>query len=156
MEQQNTGAPAARPTFLTVICILSFIGSGIMIILYIMALLAAMALQVVGNAVEDGLDAYADSVGGQAAVVADATATAATVGMGMVWAYVVVGIIATILGLVGVIKMWKLQKAGFYLYVAAGVIGIIMSIVYDGFQIGDLLAPALFITLFGLNLKHMK
>jgi hypothetical protein len=159
MEQQNAaGAPATRPTLLTVLCILSFIGSGIAIVFYIIALIGAMAVQAVVSAADEGMSAYADSVGGSSMETAEVVSDAASVGMGMVWAYVLIGILATIVALVGVIRMWKLKKSGFYLYTGATVLSMIMSIVYAGTDgiVMAIVVPVLFIVLYGLNLKHMK
>jgi len=39
--------------------------------------------------------------------------------------------VAVIVSLLGVIKMWKLQKAGFYIYAVINSLGIIFAI-YDG------------------------
>jgi asparagine N-glycosylation enzyme membrane subunit Stt3 len=75
---------------------------------------------------------------------------------GLTWAYVIVGFLCTLVGLFGVIKMWKLQKVGFYLYVATSVISLVMGIVYSGFGMFSLILTALFIVLYGLNLKHLK
>ena len=62
----------------------------------------------------------------------------------------------TIVGLFGVIKMWKLQKVGFMLYTGASVVSMIMGIVYSGFGVMGVIFPILFIVLYGLNLKHLK
>lgn len=152
MEQQNAGAPAARPTFLTVLCILSFIASGFAIIWSIIVLLGAIAAQALVSGTDtmiEGMDAEtADSV-------TTATNAVESVGMGLVWAYVIVTILATIISLMGVIKMWKLKKAGFYLYVGASLASMIMASVYE-FSIGALIVPIAFIVMYGLNLKHMK
>ena len=51
--------------------------------------------------------------------------------------------------------MWKMQKIGFFLYTGANVVSIIMTIVYSGFGVGIIIS-ALFIVLYGLNLKHLK
>ncbi|MDP1802384.1 MAG: hypothetical protein Q8L81_13585, partial [Bacteroidota bacterium] len=66
--------------------------------------------------------------------------------------------VTVLVSLFGVIKMWKLQKIGFFLYVGATVVSIIMTIVYSGFSSGmmSIVFGALFIVLYGLNLKHLK
>lgn len=155
MEQQNAGAPAQRPTLLTVLCILSFIGAGFAIIWYIIALIGAMAAQALVSGSEEAIDAMGAT---DSAAVADAASDVAAVGMGLVWAYVILGTIGTILALVGVIRMWKLQKSGFYLYVAGTVLALIMSVVFAGTEglVMNIVVPVVFIVLYGLNLKHMK
>jgi hypothetical protein len=52
--------------------------------------------------------------------------------------------------------MWKLQKVGYFLYVGASVVSMIMGIIYSGFGVMAVIFPILFIVLYGLNLKHLK
>lgn len=132
-------APAARPVFLTVLCILSFIFSGLGLLGLILLLVGMGAMQTVANAVD----------------ASGATVTSTGPSMGLTWAYLVVGFLTTLVGLFGVIKMWKLQKVGFYIYTACVVISFIMGIVYSGFGFMGLL-PMIFVVLYGLNLKAMK
>lgn len=139
MEQtstQPTAEAGKRPVFLTVLCILSFIAAGLGILGYITAI---TAMSVVSSIDTTGLEG---------------TYTGPSVGL--TWAYVIVGFITTLLSLYGVIKMWKLQKVGFYIYVAAAVISVIMGIIYSGFGVMGAVFPILFIVLYGLNLKAMK
>mgnify|MGYP006921589781 CR=1 FL=1 len=75
---------------------------------------------------------------------------------GMTWAYIIVGFLCTIVGLVGVIKMWKLKKQGFMLYAGSSVVSMIMGIVYSGFGIGAVIIPIAFIVMYYLNVKHMS
>lgn len=127
-----------RPTFLTVLCILSFIGAGIVIIAL---LLGAVA----GGVVEAG------------AAQAEANGAEVTVETSGLWTLLIVQSIITAASLVGVIKMWRLQKQGYFIYVGASVAGIIAGVVLTGvFSVTSLLFPVLFIVLYGLNLKHME
>jgi asparagine N-glycosylation enzyme membrane subunit Stt3 len=139
MEQTvQTNEAAKRPTFLTVLCILSFIFSGLAIIGYITAIgLAGVASAAMSNLSDDAMATYTGP------------------SVGLTWAYIVIGFITTLVGLFGVIKMWKLQKVGFYIYTACVVISIIMGIVYSGFGFMSIL-PLVFVVLYGLNLKAMK
>lgn len=139
MEQTvQTNEGAKRPTFLTVLCILSFIFSGLAIIGYITAIgLAGVASAAMSNLSDDAMATYTGP------------------SVGLTWAYIVIGFITTLVGLFGVIKMWKLQKVGFYIYTACVVISIIMGIVYSGFGVMSIL-PLVFVVLYGLNLKAMK
>lgn len=159
MEQQNAaGAPAKRPAFLTVLCILSFIAQGFAIIGYIGVIALMGAATVVVEAADDALNAMADSLGGSSMQREMGEVMAETPGMGLTWAYIIVGFICVIISLVGVIQMWKLKKTGFYLYTAASVISMIMGIVYSGTEgiVMALVIPIAFIVMYGLNLKAMK
>ena len=148
MSEETTeaaGTPAEagkRPVFLTVICILSFIGAGFGIIGYVTIMTAMGAAQA--------------ALGSMEALEGVSAAAAAGPSAGMTWAYIIVGFLTTIVALFGVIKMWKLKKQGFMLYAGAQVVSIIMGIVYSGFGIGGMVIPVVFIVMFYLNLKHMN
>jgi hypothetical protein len=138
MEQTVTNNEAGkRPTFLTVLCILSFIFSGIGLIGLIILLIGMGAMSSLASAAVDAGGTYTGP------------------SIGLTWAYLIVGFLTTLIGLFGVIKMWKLQKVGFYIYTACVVISIIMGIVYSGFGFMSIL-PLVFVVLYGLNLKAMK
>jgi hypothetical protein len=135
----ETAEAGKRPMFLTVICVLSFIGAGFAIIGYVTAITLMGAAGAAMSAME-GMEAL----------------TSAGPSAGMTWAYVIVGFLTTIVALFGVIKMWKLKKQGFMLYAGANVASVIMGIIYSGFGIGGMVMPIVFIVLFYLNLKHMN
>ena len=142
MEQTTNaeGGAEKRPTFLTVLCILSFIAAGFAIVGYVLLITAMGAVSSLASGLED--------LGGEATYTGPSVA--------MTWTYIIVGFVTVLISLFGVIKMWKLQKIGFYLYVAANVISIVMGIIYSGFGVTSLVFPAVFIVLYGLNLKHLK
>ncbi len=148
MEQTNNGGEAAkRPVFLTVLCILSFIAAGLGILGYI-TLIGAMGMVAT---VASGMEGMEGMEGLSSAISSGPSA-------GMTWAYIIVGFLTTIVALFGVIKMWKLNKSGFMLYVGATVVSIIMSVVYSGFgaAIFGIVISAAFIVMYGLNMKHLK
>ncbi len=137
LNQNNSGQ---RPTFLTVVCILSFIGIGLAVIGY------AAAFAVLG-VVEAGAGAMSDAMG--EAVKSTGPST------GVVWAYIIVGFLTVIMQLIGVIQMWKLKKKGFMLYTIAAVISVVMGIVYAGFSFG-VIFPIAFVAMYAANLKAMN
>ncbi len=72
-------------------------------------------------------------------------------------------VILSIVALLGVIMMWQLKKAGFYLYAAARVLIILVPFVFIGYNLisilmfsGGLVFASLFIILYGINLKEMS
>jgi hypothetical protein len=74
-----------------------------------------------------------------------------------------VGLVLAIVALVGVIMMWNLKKTGFWLYSGSKVVMAIFPMILIGanFLTSMMLATglfvaALFITMYGLNLKAMK
>ncbi|MCT4581355.1 MAG: hypothetical protein N4A35_08060 [Flavobacteriales bacterium] len=131
-----TGEPnGERPTFLTVLCILTFIGSGLGILTYLFAII--------------GLGAILGSLGGGAAA-----------GGGILWS--IFGLIAAVLSFYGALQMWKLKAQGFMIYVAGAVVGMATGIITSvsvGAGVGSmamgLVFPILFIVLYNMNRKHL-
>jgi len=143
MEETTTTTTetAKRPGFLTVLCILSFIAAGISIIFLI------LGMGVKGAVESNGIDMDAQMA---SAGVSEAAAAFS-------WPSMLSSIVLTIIGLVGVIMMWKLKKMGFYIYVGTGLLGILMPIVFGAsFSVMGAFFPVLFIVLYALNLKHLK
>lgn len=124
MTEQNTQSNP-RPVFLTVLCILTFIGSGLGLLFGLLGLVAAGAIESFAQYLPVGVDS------------------------GIFKSIILIVMLAG--SLYGAIQMWKLKKLGFYIYAAANVVLLIMS-----FGIMGLIFTALFIVLYGLNLKHME
>lgn len=131
-----------RPVFLTVICILSFVGIGLAILGYITALTLM-------GAAESMMSAASDMAEEAGATVTKGPST------GVVWAYIIGGFVTALIQLFGVIKMWKLQKSGFMLYTGASVVAMVLGFLYGGFSIG-IIFPIAFIVMYAANLKAMK
>ena len=140
---------AQRPTFLTVLCILSFIASGIGIIVMFLALGAKGVADANDLSLENGIDtSYMDASQVEALESAQAVFS---------WPYMIIALILILVGLFGVIKMWKLQKQGFYIYTGAQIVGLIVPLIFGmAFSAVGAIIPILFIVLYGLNLKHMS
>lgn len=130
-ETTNVEATGKRPGFLTVLCILSFIGSGLGILSMLLLIVGAGAIL-----------SFLGSMGGAE-------------GAGSM-AYLVGSLILSLATLFGAIQMWKLKKMGFFIYTGASVIGIILPIVFTGFSVFTLVINAAFIVMYYLNLKHMS
>ena len=81
--EQATGA---RPTFLTVLCILSFIAAGFAIIAYVLVITAIGAISAVASNVEN-----LNGESGQMAA-AMSEAMSKTPSVGLTWAYVAIGL----------------------------------------------------------------
>ncbi len=128
-----TGEPnGERPTFLTVLCILTFIGSGLGILGSILMVVGAGAL--------------AGYLGGAAA------------GGGLIWS--ILGLISSALSFYGALQMWKLKAQGFMIYVAGAVIGMASGVIASlslgvGINFMGLVFPILFIVLYNMNRKHL-
>ena len=170
MEQTTTDGAKKRPTFLTVLCILTFVGVAFSLYSsfsnYVefskQASAASMASDAIGDAAaSSGLDSLGVSteqvntmVNGMADMLGINPAKIAT-------GYLIVGIL-NLLILIGALLMWKLKKMGFYLYalgelgqvgvmfiVIGGLVGGMMGIVMGVFAL-------LFVILYAVNLKHMS
>lgn len=137
LDSTANAGEGQRPVFLTVLCILSFVFAGLAFLGYI-AIFTVMGAATAALANMEG------------------AVQAAGPSVGMTWAYLIVSLIMTIVGLVGVIKMWKLNKSGFTLYAGSSVVSVIMGIIYAGFSVMSVVFPIAFIAMYYVNLKAMK
>ena len=117
-----------RPTFLTVLCILTFVGSGLGLLYGLLAIVAAGAIK--------GL---LESIPGMSQMN----------GEGMM--LIVISAALSAASLFGAIMMWKMKKLGFYIYVAAQIAAVAIS-----FTVMGLIFSLLFLVLYFLNFKHME
>lgn len=115
-----------RPEFLSVLCILTFIGSGLGVLFSLLGVLGIGALA-----------GFAEKFGAPAEA-----------GFAIKPILIVVFSAASIYG---AIMMWKLKKIGFYVYVAAQIL-----IVAFGWSIMALVFAVLFVVLYGLNFKYLE
>ena len=125
-----------RPVLLTVLCILTFIGSGLGILVWLFAIIGlGSILGFLGN-----IPGFSTG-GGESTIIVP-----------------IVLLLLAIVLLLSAIMMWKLKKMGYYLYVLVKVLGIILPIILMGsiFKITGLIIPVIFIVLYGLNLKAMS
>lgn len=126
-----------RPGFLTVLCILTFIASGLGILSSLFFLAAA-----------EMLAPYAESIPNLAVLFAAGKSYSAIV------------LLLTAGSLFGAIQMFQLKKSGFFIYTISNIIGLFIPILFLGkelgFSIPGLVIVALFIGLYAINLKHMK
>ena len=158
-----------RPTFITVLGILGFIGVGWQIISGIITMGAGAVTSAVtsaGSSYAEGLsniegmenvEGMDQAMAGlnEAVDAANKLAQNATI-LG------IINIVAALVCLLGIIWMWKLQKKGFFVYVIGEIAAPVATLVLVGFGLGDFMAtlgfifPIIFIILWGLNLKHMS
>jgi len=121
----------ARPSFLSVLCVLTFIGSGL-------GVLGGLLMTL-------GMGTLLSSIPGMEAALGGGTA------------YFAIGTVLAAASLYGAIQMWKLQKIGFFIYAGASAAGIIAPLLFGlPFSTMGLIFPILFIVLYYLNVKHMS
>ena len=155
-----------RPTFLTVLCILTFIGSGYGIFNSISSYKGAeVAVGLTSDIMEDAMDKIEDEADSESeAAMAQKIVGAVTEGLSVenIKNMAIANGISSILCLIGAFLMWGLDKKGFYLYVIGTVAGIVAPImIYKGIlgaMAGGGIAffGILFVVLYGLNLKHLR
>lgn len=150
----NMGAPAPeRPEFLKILCILSFVACGLMILFYS---IGTMCLALSEEVVTSTWDKIVESNPALAEV--DPMLFFHQVGMLSLYC-----LIANIFSLVGVIMMWRLEKIGFFIYAIAELATNFFSLDVDMGQesspVGTIVMVVLdlvFIVMYFLNLKHMN
>ena len=159
-----TGGPK-RPAFITVLCILTFVGAGIGLLSSLFSLFTLGQLQSTMDTFDRIGSGFNDS---------DNDLTD-------VYKWQKIQVYLSLLGngmcLAGALLMWKLKKAGFFIYVPGQIIpffgavmvftsmsGMMDSTIGGGFfgmasALGLIFAaifPLAFIIMYGVNLKHLK
>ena len=154
-----------RPDFLTVLCILTFIGSGwgifsstksylypdnqVNIVEIEDAFDDAMEDNNMNEEQRDLMENFLDSI--LASLTPDSVSKSSAL-----------NIISCLISLAGALLMWNLNKKGYFLYIlSAAVLTIGSFVIYEGI-LGGIIAAAtgfigiLFIILYGVNLMHMR
>lgn len=157
-QAKSTAKAGGLPVFLKVLCILTFVGSGLGVLGAVFGLLTRKMTETNFKMMQRlGGDAFG-SLG-------------VDLEQMMKWqTYMnVTNLIGASLCLTGALMMWKLKKAGFYLYVPGVLIPLIVSAIgmkyiMTGFManlgaagiiVGGMISGA-FIVMYGLNFKHLK
>ena len=154
-----------RPVFITVLCILTFVGAGIGLLGALWSLFTIGQVQNTYEAL-DSFGGFGDGIGN---------------GMEDFYRWSKISVYLNLLGnamcLTGALVMWNLKKVGYFIYVPGQIIPLIGSFMIIssmsnlagagpaggmlanfgmlGFVLGALF-PAAFIIMYGVNLKHMK
>ena len=160
-ETPNMGG--MRSTFLTVICVLTFIGSGWGVIKgvreYVMADKVAAMASASMEKLQDKMDAQ-DSPGFAKGLF---NSVAQNMNAPTIRESAIFQFIASLLTLCGAIMMWNLNKNGFYLYIAGTVILIAAPLIIMGTGMVGIISAATtafvgvaFIAMYGANLKDMR
>ncbi|MBN1597715.1 MAG: hypothetical protein JW894_05435 [Bacteroidales bacterium] len=163
---ENQTATNKRPTFLTVVCILSFIGLGVAIMnnLFTVAFgsFTSSIEPLLQDAFEEALaEVSAEEPGAVMLVEQIFEAILRIFEVLPIWAAIT--LVCSAIALAGVIMMWNLNKIGFYLYSGGKVILVFLPIIMIGWNLlsglmfmGAFIVAAVFITLYALNLKAMN
>ena len=149
-ENQLEHEKPQRPSFLTVLCILSFIWGGLIVFCLFLGLCFSGFIFRTAESVlagVEGMPAMSESQLKAMQTLVDLGPQKFAIG-------IAVAIIIYMTSLLGVFKMWRLQKWGFYIY--AGVNGV--SVVYDLIS-GSFFMVTITIAFIGMyfsNFKHLK
>jgi hypothetical protein len=142
MDEQNVAVVQnQRPTAVTVLCILTFIWSGLMALVSLIGIFASgWFASLLGDY---GGGALGDMAGGILIVI------------------FLISFILWGLSLFGAIKMFGMKKSGYILYMIPNCLMLIGQIIgiFSAFTFGSflyLLVSILFIVMYGMNLKLMK
>ncbi|MFT3945747.1 MAG: hypothetical protein QM763_02140 [Agriterribacter sp.] len=156
-----------RPTFLTVLCILTFLGSGLSIINGLFGYLTADTTASLYQAnIEDTKDEIENSGKPPGSALAKKIADGASeiIKSENLKKNALFGVISSIFTLVGAILMFRLKKTGFWIYVLGTVISIAAPIAIYGVgnivSLGIVFIAALtgivFVVLYAMNLKYLR
>ena len=160
MEQtttETTEEVPKRPQFLTVLCILTFIGVGLGIIMSIVGWLAMRTMSAMMDTNSDMMEGMS---GFDMSEMPDMENTLNSLKYAKV--ILISGVISSLICLIGALQMWKQKKIGFLIYVVGQVAPIIVSVVclgaatFSGWNSISLVFPVVFVVLYGLNLKHLS
>ncbi len=159
----NENKTTIRPTFLTVLCVLTLIWNAIKFYQAIPNIFTPEKIMASKEQANDMMmdmfekynipEAETDKIGELQANIYNeqklVTSGIAT-------------LLSSILLIVGAVLMWGLRKKGFWAYLAGNVVGILAPIIIFGGQIGwtfgilSFVASAIFVGLYSANLKHLS
>ena len=165
--QEYEGAQPARPVFLTVLCILTFIGSAYFIITGAIQVFEAekqaRSLVVAREKAEADIKKSGEENAGTR-MAGKMINTMSLLTAEKIRSMGIATAVSGIFCLVGALMMWKQKKTGFYLYIFGTVAGIVSPFLVFGnsnmIAIMQSLASGfvgiVFIILYGVNFKHMR
>jgi hypothetical protein len=157
--------PKERPTFLTVLCIISFVGLGLKILNsfsgMIFGLFTSRFEPFIRENINQNLD-YGDIPEQIRFFVVDSF-NIVYKAMERATPMSLVTLVLAVTALFGVIMMWKLRRAGFYLYTGSKIFILMVPFLFLGLNFFTLIAVSIasffaiiFIILYAVNIVHMK
>ena len=168
IDTLDNSKPLKRPTFLTVLCIITFVVSGYHLIMAIVGLFSKKSFdpgqwQDISNQMAEamaGTDASSQEMAGR---IMEAMSSMMQVGIENAITLGLVAIAASALSILGAYFMLQLKKIGYYTYIIAKVIGVLIPLIIFGANIITImmygmiaLIGVLFIILYGINRKYMS
>jgi hypothetical protein len=162
MNESTHPAPRTRPTLLTVLCILSFIGGAWSLVSSGMSMTNPMGdVEKLEAQMEEAMDQMGSD--GPVARMLESTMETALRAAEMAVPIGATNMGLAVISLLGVWMMWNLRKMGFYLYTLASIAALAVPLYFLGGGLIAMLSIGLggfislvFIILYALNLKHMS
>ena len=162
-ESSPSTPNGVRNTFLSVICVLTFLGSGWGIVKAVRQYVTAdVAAQIGSEAIQTVKDRVSQQENNPPDFVKQIMGSvAADMTPDFLRKLAIFSFIANLLTLSGAILMWNLKKAGFYLYIL-GIIVLVVAPLTMGKLVGVIGASLLgfvgvvFIVMYAVNLKQME
>jgi len=151
-----------RSDFLTIICILSFIGSGLGIVSDIRGYLGAENTAATASEKMEKVQDKMDEQGRSSGFLMQILTAAGKMSAATIRKLSVISLIASLFTLTGAIMMWNLKKTGFYIYTLGIVIIILSPLIFMDNILGYLTAGfwfvfgGMFVVMYAANLKHMN
>ncbi|MGB1040217.1 MAG: hypothetical protein ACPGVD_05045 [Flavobacteriales bacterium] len=159
LDEENLNPQSERPTFLTVLCIITFIVSGIMLIYTTFGALSydveeqreAMEIMVDEMSKQDNLEGFTEmmTLVGEEEIENHTLLTLISLG-------------AILLSLLGAFLMFRLKKTGFHLYIGSKILSFVPLLIFTlswpilaTYTLMGVFALA-FVIMYGVNLKHMN
>lgn len=136
----GAGKPGHRPDLLTVLCILTFIGSGLGAFSNLVMSLSYDMIKEMAESGEmnfPGMDIY----------------------LSLPRSFYVVSFVVMFASLFGALQMWKLRKFGFHVYTIAQLLLLLLPTIYMPrieYPFLNIFITATFVLLYAVNLKHMS
>lgn len=151
--------PAKLPQFLKVLCILTFVATGLGLLGGLYNLVKAPHALEEFERVQEMTGNMEGMSGGFMGSMMDSARMSAENALPL--ALATIG--ANLFCLFGALMMWKQRKVGFYAYVVGQILGISIPVIFIGFSgmFGGLMLlgaifPIAFIIMYAINLKHMS
>ena len=143
MANINETEPAKRPTFLTVLCILTFISAGLGCLFSLITPLVA--------------DTFTDFL--QNSPNYDEAKMADTIKLWQAgWGYYAPTFLLVLVSLIGAILMWRSKKIGFHLYTSSNLALLFIPTLIIGIpiSIAAVVVTVGFIIMYAANFKHLS
>ncbi len=158
---------STRPTFLTVLCIITFIVSGFNVMSNLVGLFSSESFdsdewEEVSVQVSEAMDGADSATQDLMAGLMESVESTIQAGIENAMVLGLISFLASALSFFGAFQMFKLKKMGYYIYILSKVIGVFLPLMILGvnlitgiiYGLGGFLA-VLFIILYGTNRKHL-